>query len=190
MRIQREPLTLSMEKCSLREVILEAVWDLEVVHGNRFIPEFEGEMEGYWNREALKRIIDNLGSNGIKYGAAERPITVRASSAGNQVVIAVHNEGAALNAADRQDIFEIFKRSRRAERSAQKGWGLGLTVVRGMAEAHGGTVAVESFDSAGTTFSIFLPVDSRGAEGLENFGVQNQGKFSSVEGERKADRLE
>ena len=45
--------------------------------------------------------------------------------------------------------------------SGQKGWGLGLTLVKGIAEAHGGLVSVESSSEQGTTFFVELPLDSR-----------------------------
>jgi signal transduction histidine kinase len=50
-----------------------------------------------------------------------------------------------------------------AEKSEFKGWGLGLTLVKGLAEALGGRVELESSGSEGTTFCVMLPIDARGA---------------------------
>ena len=55
------------------------------------------------------------------------------------------------------NLFVPFKRLKNAQDSGQKGWGIGLTLVLGITEAHGGTVAVESQPTIGTTFTIKLP---------------------------------
>ncbi|MEO7163383.1 MAG: ATP-binding protein, partial [Bdellovibrionia bacterium] len=57
--------------------------------------------------------------------------------------------------------FEPFHRTHSATLSGRKGWGLGLTLVRGVTEAHGGTVAVTSTLHEGTSFTITLPIDAR-----------------------------
>ncbi len=43
----------------------------------------------------------------------------------------------------------------------KKGWGIGLTLVRGVAEAHGGSVQLESSEKSGTVFTVILPIDAR-----------------------------
>ncbi len=72
----------------------------------------------------------------------------------------MHNLGAPIPEQERELILELFRRassSRREERNGPRGVGLGLYIARRMAEAHGGTVRVESSTEAGTIFSLRLP---------------------------------
>lgn len=80
---------------------------------------------------------------------------------GRDVFINVSNKGPGIPPEDLARLFEPFFRTQAAESAHKSGWGLGLTVVRGIAEAHGGRVEVRSHDSDGVTFSIILPLDSR-----------------------------
>jgi signal transduction histidine kinase len=81
---------------------------------------------------------------------------------GDRVTIEVHNEGNPISAADREKLFQPFKRIDGSDRTGgPAGWGLGLTLVKGIVEAHGGSVAVQSEAGIGTTFGVTLPCDSR-----------------------------
>jgi signal transduction histidine kinase len=110
-------------------------------------------------------VLENLCENAIKYGAAGRPVAVGLKQCEDRVTIAVHNEGMPIPAADQAKLFQAFKRIEGEERAqgGKTGWGLGLTLVKGIAEAHGGTVTVQSEPGTGTVFSVILPRDSRGA---------------------------
>jgi signal transduction histidine kinase len=81
---------------------------------------------------------------------------------GTGVALRVHNEGAPIPAEQQARLFAPFAQIESAVVGrSTRGWGLGLTLVRGCAEAHGGTVRVESDAESGTTFTIELPLDSR-----------------------------
>lgn len=58
-------------------------------------------------------------------------------------------------------MFELFRRSSSAAGSSQKGWGIGLSLVAGLARAHGGEATVRSLPGEGTTFIVRLPLDAR-----------------------------
>ena len=75
------------------------------------------------------------------------------------VIVAV-GKGLAAGAEEIAQLFTMFRRAKRAE-ATREGWGIGLTLVKGIAEALGGTVAVESRQGHGTTFFVELPRDSR-----------------------------
>ena len=73
----------------------------------------------------------------------------------------VHNDGTPVSTQELNGFFKPFQRAESAMRSGEKGWGIGLTLVRGFAEAHGGSVEARSEEGQGTTFTIRLPLDAR-----------------------------
>ncbi len=77
------------------------------------------------------------------------------------VRISVHNDGAPIPAEELAVLFDPFKRASAALAGGAKGWGLGLTLVKGLADAPGGGVEVRSESSLGTTFTVTLPLDAR-----------------------------
>nr|WP_170229956.1 ATP-binding protein [Polyangium fumosum] len=90
---------------------------------------------------------------------------ISAQARGGEVVVAVRNQGPGITAEDMRALFERFQRGR-AHGGAIKGLGLGLYIVRGLVEAHGGRVVAESVPGESTTFSFSLPVVMR-PEGAE-----------------------
>jgi signal transduction histidine kinase len=109
-------------------------------------------------------VLENLCGNAIKYGAPHRPVRVTILELGDSVTIEVHNEGTPISAADREKLFHPFKRIDAADRVAgPAGWGLGLTLVKGIVEAHGGHITVQSDVGIGTAFLVTLSRDSRSA---------------------------
>jgi two-component system sensor histidine kinase BaeS len=114
------------------------------------------------DEDALCRAIGNLVTNALKYGADGRWIGVtaeRGSYRGRaEVRISVADRGRGIEPEDLPHIFEPFYRGRHAVERQIHGNGLGLSLVRRIAEAHGGRVSVKSARSEGTTFILHLPV--------------------------------
>lgn len=109
----------------------------------------------------LLSAVHNLVGNAIKYAGDDR--WVRVSVTGRtapraEVRIAVEDHGAGLEADERKKVFEPFYRGRRAVADQIQGSGLGLSLVRRIADAHGGRVELESEPGRGSTFAICLPV--------------------------------
>ncbi|MBG0817557.1 ATP-binding protein [Planomonospora sp. ID82291] len=117
------------------------------------------------DRDLLVRAVGALLSNAIKYSATGTPITVRASAAGRQVVIAVTDAGSGIDAEELPHVFERFYRTRYAEENAIQGVGLGLAITKAIAEAHGGTVTAVSAPGEGSTFALTLPLWTPGPDG-------------------------
>jgi len=106
--------------------------------------------------------LQNLITNAIKYGADGRwlaiSVTRGAGPRGHEAVdITVADHGRGIDAADLPHIFDAFYRGRRAIDEQIHGNGLGLSLVRRIAEAHGGSVTVTSSAGEGTAFTIHLP---------------------------------
>ena len=106
---------------------------------------------------ALQRVVQNLATNAVKYGSAETPITITLKEFEHDAQIAVHNEGNGLTQEEQAHVFDKFHRTKSAVASGRNGWGIGLTLVKGIAEAHGGSVIVESELGKGVTFIVKLP---------------------------------
>lgn len=171
-------LPLRIQQVVLFNVIQEIVAELSLRHGPRFVVncrESVRQIMGYWDPDQIKRIIENLAGNAVKYGSKEDPVTVtlRRNLIGG-VEISVHNFGSFLTQEERERLFELYHRTSSARLSGKKGWGLGLTVVRGIAEAHGGKVTVESHPDEGTTFVVELPIDVRASQSWDEVGLSFQ----------------
>ena len=154
-------LALKLAPCDLVVVVREAFAELVAAYGERFRVEGEPSVEGYWSAHDLRRLAVNLGSNGVKYGAEGAPVVFSLAHSPAGAKLAVHNDGPALAQEELACLFRPFARSRAAQARGVAGWGLGLTLVKGVVEAHGGEIRVESAPRMGTTFTVELPLDAR-----------------------------
>lgn len=159
------PMHLILVTCDLKAVLLDAFEELITVHGDRFKFISSGEFQGLWGCDGLRRVLENLVDNAIKYGAPDKPVTVTLSQFGESAELAVHNEGNPISVLDQQQLFEPFNRTVTAERSGKKGWGMGLTLVKSIAESLGGRARVESGPDIGTTFRVEFPIKAVGVSG-------------------------
>lgn len=159
-----EPLPLEIAHCDLNQLALETLQELSTIHGDRFVLEAVSKITGYWSCGGIRRILENLCNNAIKYGLSHGPVTVSLLVNPQFVEIQVHNLGSPIPLKDQPKLFEAFSRANTALAGQQKGWGLGLALVKGIAEAHGGSVSLESSEEQlGTTFCVRLPLDARKA---------------------------
>lgn len=155
-RIQAgKQLALRLAACDLGAIAREVVEDLDAEHPDRFRLHAEEGVCGLWSAGELRRAIWNLATNAIKYGAKDAPITLKVRKRAGGAELSVHNEGPAIPAEEQATLFEPFARAANVEEA--KGWGLGLTLVRACADAHGGSIDVHSAPGQGTTFTLHLP---------------------------------
>jgi signal transduction histidine kinase len=122
---------------------------------------FEGnDGEPPWaraHRPLLGQLLDNLLENACKYSTPSTPIVVRTRCAPGAVELSVEDRGHGIPAGDLPRVFEPFYRAESARRTGRAGVGLGLAVARRIAEAHGGTITVESEAGRGSRFVVRLP---------------------------------
>ena len=102
----------------------------------------------------LRRVIDNLGSNACRH--ARGLVRLRLDGQGEQAVLRIQDDGPGIPLADRERVFDRFTRLDGSRTATTGGVGLGLAIVREVAERHGGTVAVEDSDS-GCLVELRLP---------------------------------
>ena len=117
------------------------------------IAEADPQLSAQCDRPRVLRVLNNLLTNAIKFSTPGGRVTVGAGVRDGLVQLSVHNDGAAIAAADLPHLFERFWRARE---SVLAGHGLGLYIARGIVEAHGGRIEVETGDH-GTRFSFTLP---------------------------------
>lgn len=111
-------------------------------------------IRGVFDGTAIRRVLENLVTNAIKHGSKNTPVKIKVDQAGDLVNIRVYNEGKPIPEERQKDIFK-FLNSADQEKGELKSWGMGLSLVKIVAEAHGGNVSVESNDE-GTSFIITL----------------------------------
>jgi two-component system sensor histidine kinase KdpD len=106
------------------------------------------------------QVLYNLVENAVKYTPAGTRLAVGAHHTENEVAITVTDEGPGIPAHAQERLFEAFFRVRAGDTVGVPGTGLGLAVARGLIEAHGGTISVESphRDGRGTRFTVTLPL--------------------------------
>lgn len=122
----------------------------------------EGQATGWWDRDALFRVIENLLLNAVKYGEPGAPIRCHVQTiADDRVELTVTNHGPSIDAAEWELIFEPFARGRGAKEGPQLGWGVGLAYARSVAVSHGGTIRVAASADQRTVFELRLPADAR-----------------------------
>lgn len=151
-------LKLHMSECSLKEILEETVSDLVTIHGSRFELEVDSDFLAYWSPAGIKRVLENLCNNAVKYGSPIEPISIKAYSKSKIICIDIHNKGEPIPEEEVDKLFNPYQRASSAVASDKKGWGIGLTLVKGIVEAHGGTIKILTNINDGTTFHIELPL--------------------------------
>lgn len=126
------------------------------------------ELELRCDRRLISMLLTQYLDNACKYADEDSRVTVRAAQSGEDILFSVHSLGPAIPVTDRERIFERYYRSANASRHAT-GTGIGLSIARRVAQAHGGAVWVSSDERQGTTFFAAIP-NAGGSSAAENTG--------------------
>jgi signal transduction histidine kinase len=110
------------------------------------------------DKDKLQQALTNLIDNAVRHAPAGGQVTVGVAHTKQTVFISVADNGPGISAADLPHIFERFWRGDKSRSRHSGGSGLGLSIVKQVAELHGGTVQVVSPESGGTQFTIALPL--------------------------------
>jgi two-component system, OmpR family, sensor kinase len=128
--------------------------ELEVVEEEALPPAL-------FDLDRVQQVLNNLLTNAIKFSEAGGRIRIRVSrSAGEppMAMVQVQDQGVGIPEALLPDLFRPLGRAGRSGTGGEESTGLGLSIVRRMVEAHGGTVSVESREGEGSTFAFTLPL--------------------------------
>ncbi len=115
------------------------------------------------SRGQLLSLVRNLVENAVKYSDGGTTVAVRVSRDADDAVVEVADRGIGIPAADLDRVFERFYRVDRARTRETGGSGLGLSIVRHVVQAHGGTVRLASTEGEGTTVTVRLPAGGAAA---------------------------
>ncbi|MCK4495433.1 MAG: sensor histidine kinase, partial [Candidatus Aminicenantes bacterium] len=152
------------EPASLYEIIQASARAMEYPlnqHGFRLNVSVEEDLPDVRvDRDALEQAILNLLHNAMKYSGDSRDIELRLQKKDGHAVIQVIDQGVGIDPKEQKKIFEKFYRIPTRENERTAGTGLGLSLVLHIVRAHGGHIEVESVPGKGTTFSIYLPLES------------------------------
>lgn len=130
-------------------------------NGGEIYTHLEAERdEVYVDDTHMTNVISNLLDNAIKYCTRKPEISIYSRNSGNNIVVSVVDNGIGIAPRDLKMIFERFYRVSTGNRHDVKGFGLGLSYVKTIVEAHGGRVSVESQEGKGTRFDVSLPLVS------------------------------
>jgi signal transduction histidine kinase len=124
--------------------------------------------------DLLRRMLLNLLQNAVQHTPHGGAVSVAASAGGGRITIRVRDEGAGIAEGDRVRIFDRFVQLDAARRS--QGAGLGLPIARWIAQAHGGTLDLESSGPSGSVFVIVVP------DGVEVRRQKSEGRRQKAEG--------
>ena len=109
------------------------------------------------DRDRIRQVLTNLVSNAVKYSPEGGPVRITVEDAGDQAIIRVEDGGIGIPQADLARIFERFYRTDKSRTRKTGGAGIGLTIAKAIVLAHGGTIAAESEEGAGSRFTVTLP---------------------------------
>ncbi len=154
-----EKLPIEITEFDLDSLVQEVVDEFRISNPERFVVHAPEGVTGQWSYEGLRRVLQNLLTNSVKYGGPESPITVTLETMDEAVRITVHNFGNPIPPEKQKLLFESFRQLK--ESDGKPGWGLGLFLTKGIVEAHNGSVRAVSTPNAGTSFIVELPRSAR-----------------------------
>jgi PAS domain S-box-containing protein len=160
-RLEAREIALDLRSVAVPGLIHEAVRSVSATAAERGIEVTASTQDGPLLKADLLRlqqIMDNLLSNAIKFSSRGGKVQVSARPEGQMWRIDVTDEGIGIPADELDTLFGRFVRGTNARMAGLPGTGLGLSVVKAIAELHSGRVEVESTVELGSTFSVFLPV--------------------------------
>ena len=149
-------ISVTLAQTDLSSICRQVLDELEATAKDRHI-HFDCSIDstGQWDHNRVIQAIANLATNAVQHGAPGCPISIRISGDEDEVVVAVHNDGA-IPEELLPTIFDPFRSGGRTTGRGD-GLGLGLFIAKAVARAHNGTLDVESDALRGTTFRLVLP---------------------------------
>lgn len=161
-KIEEGKIEYSFALTDIGELVTQQIHDFEkndVQKRARISAHVAGDIPSLLvDREALSQALNNLLDNAFKFSSTDGEVEARVKRDGETVVIEVADKGIGVPQDELEKIFDKFYQAKNAVIQSAKGTGLGLTLVKHIAEAHGGKVSVRSKVGEGSSFSLILPI--------------------------------
>lgn len=160
-RLDTGGMQLNITRLDIVEIVNEVVDSLEIKAGKKNI-RIRVNRKGndpIWvmgDADKISQVMNNLIINSIKYGKAEGKVDISFHELKNQILVEVRDNGIGIKENELNRVFDRFYRSETARGYDQKGFGLGLSIVKHIIEAHNQTIHVNSSQGEGSTFSFTL----------------------------------
>ena len=152
-------LPLSLARVNLAELVRSAENDIAMLApGRRTQVETPNELFIQADEDLLSQVLGNLVSNAVKFGDADGLIELALAEQDGQAVLTVSNSGTPIPPTDQAKVFDRFYRADASRSREIEGTGLGLSLAREMARAHGGDLVLAQSDAQRTTFALRLPL--------------------------------
>lgn len=158
--IEQGKFTKNIECCDARELIQEVMANNQAAASRKGIAlELQDGVHVWMNadRTATCQILDNLLSNALKYSPPGSPVHIEVFGTDGQACVAVRDCGPGISADDQKKLFQKFTRLSARPTAGESSTGLGLSIVKRLAEAMRGTVRCQSTLGSGATFTLALP---------------------------------
>ena len=158
-RVERGTLDVEpVDLVGLTKEVADGYTDLAEERRVRLHTELQPQLSLRGDRAQLGLLVSNLLDNALRHTAAKGTVRIRLEAAEGRAVLQVVDTGEGIPAGELSRVFERFYRVDKARARQTGGTGLGLAIVRHVAEAHGGTVRVDSELGRGSSFTVSLPL--------------------------------
>jgi two-component system phosphate regulon sensor histidine kinase PhoR len=160
--LDKQEVQLNLKKLPAHDMITSALNNITLQ-----VEEKQGKLEVHFDAEKdliladevhFTNLINNLLDNAVKYSKEPLEIKLSTSNSGNQLKIKIEDNGIGMNKETVNRIFEKFYRAHTGNIHNVKGFGLGLSYVKTMVEAHHGNIKAESILGKGSTFTVTIPL--------------------------------
>jgi len=152
---------LDQSPVELDTIFLEVFQQARTLAGDRLtivVNEID-QIQVVGDRDRLKQVLLNIAGNAVQYTPQGGRVTMSMRKVGERAQVVVSDTGPGIPATDQPHIFERFYRSEKSrKRSANSGFGLGLSIAFWIVRNHGGTIEVSSTEGKGSSFTIWLPL--------------------------------
>jgi signal transduction histidine kinase len=159
--IEQGKFTSNVERCNLRALVEQSVDHNQPSATRKNIAIRVGTSDGLWakaDRAATLQILDNLISNAVKYSPPNTTVHVHTLPETDSILVSVRDEGPGISESDQKKMFQKFTRLTARPTGGESSTGLGLSIVKRLAEAMSGSIQCQSVIGFGSTFLLRLPV--------------------------------